>query len=354
MLTTLGGVWRGAGREMPGSRYGMTNNIPNLGFSTVDQDDWLSQRAAMGGDTLFCRRVFDSGFPATWAASNAGDMLDTLTGIWSFKPSDVAGVVAGDYDTELGDLAATIPSGTYITSYHEPEAGQHESYLHGGKFVDYMRAVYAPMKSANPSLQIGYCAMAYRWGDQFAQDWADWYPGDDHCDFLAIDTYNMEFETLRPLREKQDFLNWWVHARLTGKQLHIWEYGHTWGGQVENHPDGRPDAPVAAVIDDDLQWAAENGIHLVMYWNTRLLDPLAPPDGLREWAISDTNFPRPLSLAAWTGGVARFGNGYYLYEPPNTATTSWSVDFALPFGDSSGTSSSSPFTDAFDINFGSG
>lgn len=337
MHSSLGGVWKKPGSPMPGSRYGMTNNIPNLGFSTVSLTDWLGQRSAMGGLKLSGRRVFDSGMPSSWANSNAAgaDEDDKLVHYWSFKQTDVNGVISGAYDSQLENLAASIPDGTYVASFHEPESNSNIQYFSGGnlgKFVDYSQAVYEPMKRGNPNINVGYVAMAFQWGTIHGRNWPQWYPGDDHCDFLAVDTYNMEFEALRKLRDKSDFLRWHGFAAAEGKPLGIWEYGHTWGSQVPGFPagGGRTDGQLEPVVEDDCYWAAHNGINTFLFWNCRLLDASDPLDGSREWAISDNGLPD--TLAAWNSGVDQYAVGVEIYQQP--------------FGD--------PFNSAFSDDFGNG
>lgn len=306
--------WRTPGDLAPYVTYGMTNNLPDYGYTTTDTAAFLTQQALMGGDMCHGRRTFNSGFVTSYASgAAAADPANGLTSNWSFRaPSgdDVDGVIAGTYDTQLQTLGATIPDGTVVSSYQEPEASVYAALFKGanlGKFVDYSQALHDQLKAGNPDIVFAYVAMGYQWGTALGNVWADWYPGDAYCDALMVDVYTMEGDTLVGMEARPDFMRWYGYAEPTGKVLGLAEYGHTWGTQ--NGGPGRTDGAVAPVLDDDLEWLAQHGFEWVMYWNCMNIDA-GTLDGKREWAISGSaalGDNRPLSRQTWLRKLDRYG-----------------------------------------------
>lgn len=297
--------------------FGMYTNMPERQAAGDSYDNFLVTKARMGGDLCNWRRTFSSGLPSSIPTDVATGVSNGIKVAHSFK-ADVASVLAENASTlaDISSLAASLPDGAMLMSYHEPE--NDGTFLGGnlGDFVTYSQITYDAVKAGNPTVLFGYCAMEYQWETNSATDnWADWYPGDAYCDWLSIDVYCMEYENSRELTLKPGYMKWHANAVASGKPWGIHEYGHTWAANAGRT--GHDDASVAATIRTDIDWLMGQGIDFLFHWNASQMGIGAGSS--RDWAISGApdgytdslgaqlGDNRPLSRQAWLDKVAQYG-----------------------------------------------
>lgn len=128
-----------------------------------------------------------------------------MTPVVSFKlaPADVA---AGKWDTKLTNLGKWLSQKpeAWVVPWHEPEND-----LTAVEFVSMYNRIYSKIKSVNPSVKIGYVAMAYAWrsGDSRTANPAAWKPA--KSDFFACDVYSgNSFPLTKILPEHPGFTRW--------------------------------------------------------------------------------------------------------------------------------------------------
>jgi hypothetical protein len=211
------------------------------------------------------RRSFDSVLPVSFAQSAAGE--DAANGYRSFvswKPphGDYVGAATGRYDAVISAWARTVPTGTYATSFHEPEND-----MTGPQFVALQRHLYRVVKAANPHIQWGPVYMSYWWhvgSDHYVADRDAWWPGSEHADFTAVDAYNLHPV---PLERDPAFRGWYDFMLDKGEPLFITEYG-----QYVVRP-GEPRDPAmealrAQVIRQDSEWIrSQDKIRMWLLWD---------------------------------------------------------------------------------------
>ncbi|SDX86574.1 hypothetical protein SAMN05661080_01489 [Modestobacter sp. DSM 44400] len=242
---------------------------------------------------LTVHRTFDSGLPATFAASAAAD--DPEAGVRSFvswKPprGDFRGAAQGDYDEQVTAWARSVPNtGVYATAFHEPEND-----MTADEFVAMQRHLYRVVKQANPTVRWGPVYMAYWWDpgspDHYVGDPAAWWPGDDAADFAGFDWYGADPE---PMTGTSAFGHWYATMVDTGVPLFITEYG-----QYALPAGARPDPALqrarAAAIRADAAWIrAHPRLRMWVYWDDT---------GARgDWRLTDAASQRAWRAVASSG-----------------------------------------------------
>jgi len=123
------------------------------------------------------RRKYDAVARKSWAAG--------LIPFVSIK-TDPVKTGNGAYDARFRELAKWLETKpeTYFIWYHEPEDN-----MSGPTFAKAFKRVRDVMKAADPSVKVGYCAMAYQWGSSRAatKNPAPWRVA---ADFYGVDTYS--------------------------------------------------------------------------------------------------------------------------------------------------------------------
>ncbi|WP_394826868.1 hypothetical protein [Pendulispora albinea] len=256
------------------------------------------------GEKMKVHRVFNSydRFPECYAgcSSKSAGAEDPANGNVSFlsvKPSndDVQGVIAGTYDGAIRRLAASMPDGSYLTMYHEPEDD-----MDGATFVRMFRRFYSVAKQANPRVWIGYVAMDYQWRDGApkTKNPDDWWIGDAYTDFLGIDAYIRDWKPKVALSEQADFQRWYRWALPKGKPIVIAEYSIVLSSQI-------PDSLRASLIRKSLDYVwSQPQIRMVLWWNQV---------GNSEGAFQLSPTPSapagsPRALEAWNEKVTQYGS----------------------------------------------
>ncbi|WP_433223116.1 hypothetical protein ACQP00_25275 [Dactylosporangium sp. CS-047395] len=157
---------------------GATTSVSDTVGSGNTCAGFLDERAHLG--PLAIRRVFTAnGSPPNADAVNC-QLVQGGTLWYSFKTSCTpAGVAAGLCDGEIATIAAAMPSGSYLTYFHEPEDD-----MTGVQFVAAFTRVYVLAKLTNPAVKVVPVYMSYQWrpgstkvtnngtgGDREVQDW---------------------------------------------------------------------------------------------------------------------------------------------------------------------------------------
>ena len=260
------------------------------------------------GSKTKVHRVFNTytNFPDTYATSAGGqDPAKGNVSFLSVKPpnDDVQGVISGNYDAKITSLAKSMPNGSYLTMYHEPEND-----MDGATFVKMFRHFYAAAKAANPNVLVGYVAMDYQWreGAASTKNPDDWWIGADATDYLAIDAYIRDWKPIVDLSQQADFQRWYKWALPKGKPLLITEYSIVLSQKI-------PDSRRADLVRKSLDYVwGQQAIRMVLWWNE-----VGNSEGVFQ--LSPTTSARngsPLALSAWNEKVTQYGSS-------NTSIFNW-------------------------------
>ncbi len=282
---------------------GMFNNTalaPAAEVSTPKNFRDIANRF-MVGTKIKVNRSFNPNLPASYSTSAAAQ--DPAYGNVSFlsvKPpnDDFAGVAAGRYDATIRSLAGSMPAGSYLTMYHEPEDN-----MTGTQFVAMFRRFYSVAKGANPALSIGYAAMAYQWrpGSPTTANKDEWWPGADSTDWLAVDVYAAGWHGDFDLGVHPYFQRWYTWAKAKGKPLLLAE----WAVEAAS-TGGFSDAARADNIRRSMAWVmTQPQIKMVLWWNGTSSTP-----GAKDHVLNPTtSLPDTYAQArkAWNDMVTLYG-----------------------------------------------
>lgn len=232
---------------------------------------------------LTVRRSFVPGIvPDVSRTQAAGDQAAGITTFLSVKPSWKK---VGSDDDAIASLARSLPAGSYLTAWHEPENDMSAS-----AYVAMFRNFYQVAKAANPSIYVGNVYMSYQWGPGHnVSDPDAWWVGSDYTDFLGTDTYMDTWQRDRngnpvPVQDAPDHQRWHAWASTKGKPLLVPELGV---GQ------GFSDAQRAEYLRSSLAWMQANGYRMVLLWN----GAGTPPNG-ESWDFSGGDRSWPLTVSA--------------------------------------------------------
>lgn len=249
------------------------------------------------------RRSFNSpaSFPDDYSMSAAAhDAALGITSFLSVKPpnGDVQGVIQGHYDARITVLCASMPAGSYLTMYHEPEND-----MPGQTFSAMFTRFHSVCKAANSKIFVGYVSMAYQWrpGSPTTATPDDWWMGATNTDFLGTDTYIPKWNRQSSLATDPEFARWYQWASAKNVPLVIPEFG------VEgSETGGMDDATRGAVIKASLDYLhASTRIEMVLYWNG------TPTQYPQQWSITpsaDDPQAHPQSLQAWVDAINAYGS----------------------------------------------
>ncbi|MGZ4666302.1 MAG: hypothetical protein ACXV5Q_15050 [Frankiaceae bacterium] len=244
---------------------------------------FVNLRAAMPG--LRVRRAFYPGMPAAIANTEAaGDRAAGVVTFLSVKPSFRS---VGCDNARIASLVKSMPAGSYLTAWHEPEND-----MSAGQYTAMFRNFYRVAKAANPGIYIGNVYMTYQWGAGRRVTNPDaWWVGAGATDFLATDTYMDPWQAdahhnPKPLSQDPDHLRWHNWAKTKGKPLLLTESGV---GQ------GFTDAQRAGYYRANEAWLRANGYRMVLTWN----GAGTPPNG-ESWDFWGGGRRWPLTASAVT------------------------------------------------------
>lgn len=242
---------------------------------------FLNARAALGN--LRVRRDFSSGMPSSIAQTEAaGDAAAGITTFLSVKPSYTN---VGSDDAKIASLAKSMPAGSYLTAWHEPEND-----MTAAQYVAMFRNFYAVAKGANPNIEVGNIYMTYQWGaGRAVKNPDDWWVGANSTDFLGTDTYMDTWQkdasgNPKPLYADPDHMRWHNWASTKNKPLLLTESGV---GQ------GYTDAQRAQYYLTNAAWLKAQGYRMFLPWNGQG----TPPNG-ESWDFFGGARSWPLTAAA--------------------------------------------------------
>ncbi|MEV4670963.1 hypothetical protein AB0K34_04850 [Actinomadura sp. NPDC049382] len=230
---------------------------------------------------LVIRRQFNANIPASFSASSSGpDVGKAWTSFLSVK-ADPAEIIAGTWDDEITNLAATGPTDRpwWLTCWHEPEndvpafqpAPKNPAFPGGAQqFVTMFKHFYELVKAANPVVRCGPVHLGSAWksgapvtggAGSVRYEATDWIVPPDHADFYGVDTYNSKTTTGRnTLATAENFQRWFAYFQGLGRPLTIPEFGRVVN---PDDPTARPREIAASVA-----WAQGTGkFDLIMYWD---------------------------------------------------------------------------------------
>lgn len=269
--------------------------------------NWVDIRDTYMDDArMKVRRSFHSNMPSNISQTNAStNAAAGVTSALSVKPTgqNPANVINGSDDASIASLAASMPAGSYLMCYHEPEEN-----MSGATFVSMQQRFYDVAKAANSNIFIGPAHMGFKWWPSSAETATpdDWYVGDDYCDFLGIDVYTSDYRPPYSLRHHLGHQRWHEWAAAKGKPLAIMEYSVELNSQDASYLGNFSDSERAAMISDSLDWMASTGQYkLILFWNGYASD-----SGANNWQITPTASDAtgsPLALAAWNAAVTAYG-----------------------------------------------
>jgi hypothetical protein len=262
---------------------------------------------------LHIRRSYESTIPASFAESSAGDdPANGLTSFLSVKPPDrpgtnspdVEGTARGDYDGRIATFCASVPSGTYLTMFHEPEGD-----MTGVQYVAMFTRFYDVCKSAQPDAKIGYVAGGFQWrpASQRTAVPDAWWMGADHVDFLAIDAYINDPAGAHILPELPTFARWYAWATTKHKPIVLSEFGVESEVRTDDQVQGFSDQERSTLIEESLAWVwTQPAIRMVLWFNGTQAAP-----GGRNHVLNPTKSYESDEFSgarqAWIRAVRRYG-----------------------------------------------
>lgn len=264
---------------------GAYTNTPRANEATFEQ-----LRAAL--PQLHVRRSFSSGMPRSVADTPAAD--DAAAGVTTFLSVKPNFHQPGKDDDKIASLARSLPAGSYLTAWHEPENN-----MSAAEYVRMFRNFYSVAKQANPAIYVGNVYMTYQWAPGRAvTNPDDWWVGSDSTDFLATDTYMHAYEAdssgqPRPLGDDPNHQRWHDWAVTKGKPLLVTELGVA---------QSFSDAERAQYLTSSWAWLKANHYRMLLFWN----GAGTPPDG-QSWDFVDGEQQWPKTLAA-VRAIAADGN----------------------------------------------
>lgn len=252
------------------------------GYRAINGDTgtsaWQAASTAHGPWTVARNFPWPQGIYASLTGKMSPDLLSlgkipwpslslTGSGIW-------ASVAAGDYDSELEQLAAWFPTDSpcYLTFQHEWE--HHQECGTPTDYANMYRHVYPLMKAINPNLKIVPISFIWQWDQTSTAEHDAGFPGVDYCDGLACDTYWYSWQGKpKSMLQYGDFANWYSWASTKGLPLHITEWGYYTTGD-----NSRGDA-----ITEFGNWAIDHGFESLQYWDSNTGNGGTPGTG--DWNV---------------------------------------------------------------------
>jgi hypothetical protein len=269
-----------AGAAASGADGLLVGSFSNTGGGSP-LESFLDERSAIPG--LRVRRAFAPDLPTSIQETDAaGDAAAGIVTFLSVKPSYTD--VGSDND-RIAALARSMPAGSYLTAWHEPEND-----MTAAQYVAMSRNFYAVAKAANPNIYVGNVYMTYQWGAGRKVTTPDaWWAGANSTDFLGTDTYMDTWQkdaagNPKPLSADPDHMRWHNWAAGKGKPLLLTESGV---GQ------GFTDAQRANYYLTNEAWLTAHNYRMFLPWN----GAGTPPTG-ESWDFFGGSKSWPQTLAA--------------------------------------------------------
>ena len=297
--------------------FGMYNNCTTTasdGYSSGSYPGDTSAHYAeinaayMDAALVRVRRSFNQTIPANLAASSgANDAANNLVPFMSLK-ADPAAVAAGTFDTAIATFATSCTGNpTYLTYQHEPEND-----MSGATFVAAFQRFYDKVKAANANCLVGPSHLLYQWksGQTSTATPDDWWVGSTHCDFIAGDVYEFDWQAAVSLGSSSDsgFTRWYPWAAAKGKPLVLTEFGIRVDSTDPNpaRTGKHFDSERVTALGDSLDFLKSAGFVMVLYWNGYHSDV-----GVNDFNISPTvsaSGGHPTVLSVWNTKVGLYGS----------------------------------------------
>lgn len=229
---------------------------------------FLDERTHLGN--LGIRRVFASAGQLPPADALNCHNTNGATLWYSFKTSCTPlAVAAGGCDTEIQNIAAAMPAGSYLTYNHEPEND-----MTGVQFVAAFQRVHLVAKAVNAAVHIVPIYMSYQWrsgssrvtgngtgGDNEIQDWI--------VPSTSVDAYGFDLywqastrgsEPDNPVSVGSDprMIRWYNAFAGLGKPLTLPEWG------IDDDQGTR--ASRGPAIRASRTWLTSHGFRIISYW----------------------------------------------------------------------------------------
>ncbi|GAA0918589.1 hypothetical protein GCM10009557_89970 [Virgisporangium ochraceum] len=256
-----------AGATAP-TYVGATTSVNDTVGSGNTCAGFLQERGVLG--PLAIRRVFTSTGTAPTADAVTCHTTHGAILWYSFKTSCTpTGVAAGSCDTEVQAIAAAMPSGGYLTYFHEPEDD-----MTGVQFVAAFTRVYGLVKAVNSAVKVVPVHMSYQWrpgstkvtnngtgGDREIQDWI---VPSAYADAYGFDLYwqasTRGSEPDDPVSVGSDprMLRWYGAFGGLGRPLSLTEWG------IDDDMGTR--ASRGPAIRASRIWLESHGFDTVLYW----------------------------------------------------------------------------------------
>ncbi|MEV6844026.1 hypothetical protein [Actinoplanes sp. NPDC051411] len=272
---------------LPTLAVGATTSVSDTVGSGNTCAGFLDERTHLGD--LGIRRVFASAGQLPPADALTCQSTYGATLWYSFKTTCTpAAVAAGGCDTEIQNIAAAMPAGSYLTYNHEPEND-----MTGVQFVAAFEHVYAVAKTANPAVDVVPIYMSYQWrsgsthvtnngtgGDNEVRDWL--VPA-AYADAYGLDLYwqasTRGSEPDDPVSVGSDprMIRWYNAVSGLGKPLTLPEWG------IDDDQGTR--ASRGPAIRASRTWLTGHNFHIVCYWqlDNWYLDAATDPDGVAAY-----------------------------------------------------------------------
>jgi hypothetical protein len=286
-------------RTVPTLAVGATTSINDTVGSGNTCAGFLDERTHLG--QLGIRRVFTSAGALPPADAINCQTAQGATLWYSFKTSCTPAAVAlGACDGEIQAIAAAMPSGSFLTYFHEPEDD-----MTGVLFVNAFKRVYQQAKAVNTAITIVPVYMSYQWrpgstmvtnngtgGDREIQDWI---VPNGFADAYGFDLYwqasTRGSEPDDPISVGSDprMLRWYGAFGALARPLALTEWG------IDDDMGVR--ASRGPAIRASRTWLTSHGFQVVCYWqldNWYLGGATTPPGG----------YPDPDGVAAYQELVA--------------------------------------------------
>jgi hypothetical protein len=284
---------------VPTLAVGATTSINDTVGSGNTCAGFLDERTHLG--QLGIRRVFTSAGALPPADAINCQTVQGATLWYSFKTSCIPAAVAlGTCDGEIQAIAAAMPSGSFLTYFHEPEDD-----MTGVLFVNAFKRVYQQAKAVNAAINIVPVYMSYQWrpgstmvtnngtgGDREIQDWI---VPNGFADAYGFDLYwqasTRGSEPDDPISVGSDprMLRWYGAFGALARPLTLTEWG------IDDDMGTR--ATRGPAIRASRTWLTSHGFQVVCYWqhdNWYLGATITPPGG----------YPDPDGVAAYQELVA--------------------------------------------------
>jgi len=284
---------------LPTLAVGATTSINDTVGSGNTCAGFLDERTHLG--QLGIRRVFTSAGALPPADAINCQTVQGATLWYSFKTSCTPAAVAlGTCDGEIQAIAMAMPSGSFLTYFHEPEDD-----MTGVLFVNAFKRVYQQAKTVNAAINIVPVYMSYQWrpgstlvtnngtgGDREIQDWI---VPNGFADAYGFDLYwqasTRGSEPDDPISVGSDprMLRWYGAFGALARPLTLTEWG------IDDDMGTR--ASRGSAIRASRTWLTSHGFQVVCYWqhdNWYLGATTTPPGG----------YPDPDGVAAYQELVA--------------------------------------------------